>query len=353
MQRRAVAIYLVFFAVLGAAAYGLIVTTSAPSVSVDGPTYESGTDVTFGDRTYDLSVSDGSGELSWTNESAVFDTTIDNGSTVPPTDVVWDDQTARREATFDAGSTVAFNGSDYEVSVNATASTMTLTHPDDPADNTTVEVGGTFEYQGFEATVTDVSGDSATVVWGNSYLLVTESENVTDPTEATFHEQRNLTQLAALDPALYDEINVVDGTRVVTYRENDTNVPVSEYFDPAETHTIAEGETLTYQGNETTVHQVNNESVVLRRSGTRTETIGLSEGENVTVQGTQYFAFFPEGSSSSVRILPSEERYGDYRAETQQVDTYNERVRGFWGIVNLSIVSVIVLVAAALLPVRG
>jgi len=45
MQRRAVAIYLVFFAILGAAAYGLILTTSGPSVSVDGPTYENGADV--------------------------------------------------------------------------------------------------------------------------------------------------------------------------------------------------------------------------------------------------------------------------------------------------------------------
>ncbi|MEF8851549.1 MAG: hypothetical protein V5A44_06355 [Haloarculaceae archaeon] len=351
MQRRAVAIYLVFFVVLGAAAYGLVLTTSAPDVSVDGPTYQSGADVTFGDRTYDLSVSGGSGELSWENESAVFDTTLDNGSVVPPTGVVWDGQTARREATFDAGSTVAYNASEYAVSVNDTAGTMTLTNPDDPADNTTVEVGSTFEYRGFEATVTAVSGDGATVVWGNGYRLVTETENVTDPTEATLVEQRNLTQLAVLDPALYDEVNDVNGTRVVTYRENDTNVRVSEHFDPAERHTIAEGETLVYQGNETTVHQVDNESVVLRRSGTATETISLSEGGNITVGGQQYFAHFP--SDSSVRILPADERYDEYRASLDQVDEYNERVRGFWGIVDLSIAAVIVLVATALLPVRG
>ena len=90
MQRRAVAIYLVFFAVLAAGAYGLIQTTSAPSVAVDGPTQKDGDRVTFGDRTYDLSVENGSGELSWTNESAVFEATIENGSTVPPADVVWD-----------------------------------------------------------------------------------------------------------------------------------------------------------------------------------------------------------------------------------------------------------------------
>jgi hypothetical protein len=351
MQRRAVAIYLVFFAVLGAVAFGLIQTTSAPSVSVDGQTYEDGADVTFGDRTYDLSVSGGSGELAWENESAVFETTLDNGSTVPPTDVVWDGQTARREATFEAGSTVAYNGSDYELSVNTTAETMTLTHPDDPADNTTVEVGGSVTYQGFAATVTGVSDGSATVVWGNDYRLVTETENVTDPTEATFVEQRNLTQLAALDPALYDEINELDETPVVTYRANETNVPVSEYFDQPERHTITEDGTLTYQGTEMTVHRVDNESVVLRRSGTATETISLSEGENTTLAGQQYFAHF--SGDSTVRILPTDERYDEYRASLNQVDEYNERVRGFWGIVDLSIAAVVVLVATALLPVRG
>jgi hypothetical protein len=351
MQRRAVAIYLVFFAILGAAAYGLILTTSGPSVSVDGPTYENGADVTFGDRTYDLSVSGGSGELSWTNESAVFRTTLDNGSTVPPTAVTWEGQTARQEATFDAGSTVAYNGSQYEVSTNGSAETMTLTNPVNPADNTTVEAGSTFTYQGFDATVTAVSGDSATVVWGYPYLLLTETENVTNPTEATLVEQRDLEQAATIDPAIYDEINTVNGTQVVTYRANETNVPVMEYFDPVERYTFAEGDTLAYQGNETTVDAVNSESVVLTRPGTTVETIGLSEGENTTIQGTQYFAHYPD--ESSVRILPTGERYSDYKASVDRVEDYDERVIGFWGIVDLSIVAVIVLVATALLPVRG
>ena len=351
MQRRAVAIYLVFFAILGAAAYGLILTTSGPSVSVDGPTYENGTDVTFGDRTYDLSVSGGSGELAWTNESAVFRNTLENGSTVPPTDVTWEGQTARQEATFDAGSTVAFNDSQYEVSVNGSAGTMTLTNPDDPADNTTVEVGSTFAYQGYDATVTAVSGDAATVVWGNPYLLTVVTENVTNPTEATLVEQRDLEQAATLDPAVYDEINTVNGTQVVTYRANETNVPVSTYFDPVERYSFEEGDTLAYQGNETTVDAVNNESVVLTRPGTTVETIDLGEGENTTIQGTQYFAHFPD--DSSVRIIPTGERYSDYKASVDRAEDYDERVIGFWGIVDLSIVAVIVLVATALLPVRG
>lgn len=369
MQRRAVALYFAFFVVVGAAAYGLIVTASAPTVSMDGQAYTEGDAVTFGERTYTLSsveASSGgggggghgggggvtrSGELSWTNESARISTTIDNGSTVPPTDVVWADQTARREATFDAGSTVAYNGSSYEVAVNATAGTLTLTNVDDAADNTTLGTGDTFQYRGFEATVTAVDDGGATVVWGNSYLLVVETANVSDPTEATFHEQRNLTQLAASDPALYDEVITQNGVRKVTYRANDTNVPVSEYFDPVERHTIAEGETLQYQGNETTVEEVANESVTLTRPGETTTTVELAEGANVTIQGEEYFAHFP--NNSSVKILSTDERYGEYHEQLATIDSFHERKNGLWGVTELSIVAVIVLFATALLPVKG
>ena len=76
-----------------------------------------------------------------------------------------------------------------------------------------------------------------------------------------------------------------------------------------------------------------------------------TEGENTTIQGTQYFAHFPD--DSSVRILPTDERYSDYKASLDRAEDYDQRVIGFWGIVDLSIVAVIVLVATALLPVRG
>ena len=94
-----------------------------------------------------------------------------------------------------------------------------------------------------------------------------------------------------------------------------------------------------------------NETVVLTRPGTAVETIGLSEGENTTIQGTQYFAHYPD--DSSVRILPTDERYSEYKESVDKAEDYDERVIGFWGIVDLSVVAVIVLVATALLPVRG
>lgn len=367
MQRRAVAMYVAFFVVVGAAAFGLIQTTSAPAVSMEGPTYSAGDNVTVDDRTYNVSSieteeSGGgghggggettvSGELTYVNESGVRTATIDNGSEVPAVDLVWEDQAGRQSATFPAGETVVDGGTEYAVAVNASAGTLTLTNVDDESDNTTVERGETFQFRGFEATVTEVTEEGARVVWGSPYLLVVQTENGTDPTEATFVEQRNVSQLATADPALHDEPVRQNGTLKVTFRANDTNVPVDQYFRDAERHTIAEGDTLVYQGNETTVEAVDNESVTLTWPGQTTETYDLEEGENVTLGGEEYFAHFPD--NESVQLFPTDERYSEYHAQNREIEGYHERILGLWGVAELAAIAAIVLLGSAFLPVKG
>lgn len=95
MQRRAAAVYFAFFVLVGAGAYGMIATTPAAEVSLDAPSY--GEDATFdvGGQTYTvagISVEEAegghggsatvTGELAWTNESAVYTATLENNSTV-------------------------------------------------------------------------------------------------------------------------------------------------------------------------------------------------------------------------------------------------------------------------------
>ncbi|WP_123537909.1 hypothetical protein [Halosimplex salinum] len=352
MQRRAAAIYFVFFLVIGAGAYGLLQTAEEPTITMDGEAYTAGDTVTLDDREYTVAEADsGSGELAWTNESAVLSTTIDNGSEVPVTDVRWEDQSARMEQTFEAGATVEYNGSEYEVSVNESAGAFTLTHADDASVNESYAVGDTVDYQGNEATVTSVTGDGATIVWGGPYQLVVQTEAGANPTQATFVEQRDIEAMVQADPALYDQIVEQDGVRKVTYRTNDTNVPVEEYFPDVERHTIEEGETLRYQGNETTIDAVNNESVELTRPGEVTNTISFTEGGNFTAGDEQYFAHFQD--NSSVLLENTDERYHEYRAEENRIESYNERMVGLWGIAELSLLAAILLVATAFLPVRG
>lgn len=280
MQRRAAAIYVAFFVIIGAGAYGLIATTSAPTITMDGQAYTEGDSVAFDDRTYTVSsASDGSGELSYVNESAVISTTIDNGTEVSTGDANWSGQ-----------------------------------------------------------------GDGP-------YVLVVQTENVTDPTEATFVQQRDIGTLVEQDPALYNETITQDGVEKVTFRENDTNVPVEEYFPEPDRHTIAEGETLDYEGNEMSIDAITNTSVELTRPGEETTTISFSQGANFTVGDQQYFAHFQD--NSSVLLLQTDERYGEYHAQEKQIEAYDERVIGLWGITEISALAAILLIATAYLPVRG
>jgi len=81
------------------------------------------------------------------------------------------------------------------------------------------------------------------------------------------------------------------------------------------------------------------------------ETVTLTEGGNSTVNGVSHFAHFT--SNTTVQILPSQEFYGAYRGELSDLEYWNERRNGVWGIVILSVIAGIILLATAYLPVKG
>lgn len=88
MQRRVAAVYFLLFVVIGAGAFGFIqVGMSQPTVDVAAPVLAENETLTVDGRTYTVSsVGTGggespTGELVWTNESAVSTATLANGST--------------------------------------------------------------------------------------------------------------------------------------------------------------------------------------------------------------------------------------------------------------------------------
>lgn len=331
--------YFAFFVIVGAAAYGLILTTDQPDISLQGDALSNNETVELAGQSYDLSVSSSSGELSFLNESAVVRNTIDNGSTVPQTDVVFDDQPSREELTLEAGSTVTINDTGYDVSLNGSAGSVTLTSAANASENMTLSAGDTLTYQGTELTLTAVTTDAATLVGGPPYLVVVQTQNVTDPTTAAFVAQP-------------DAGGNQTGNETGNATGNETgNATGNATQGPTERHTVSESDTLQYQGNETTVAEISNESVVLTHRADVTETISLAEGENVSLGGEQYFAHFP--TNSTVMVLPTDERYGDYRAETDRIANYDDRIVGLWGVAQLSALAAIILLATAYLPVRG
>lgn len=103
MQRRAAAIYFVFFLVIGTGAYGYITVVDAqrPQVAIEGETY--GVNDTFqqGGQEYTVSAlseeeasGEGggtviTGEIAWTNESAVSTATLANGTNATYQNETW------------------------------------------------------------------------------------------------------------------------------------------------------------------------------------------------------------------------------------------------------------------------
>ncbi|MFB6256784.1 MAG: hypothetical protein ABEH58_08705 [Haloplanus sp.] len=235
MQRRAAAIYVAFFIVLGAASYSVIATATAPTIGFENPDHRlsEGDRFTVDNRQYTVSsisaeVSGGgghggapsvtrSGKLSWTNDSA------------------------RYTQTWEHNATVTYQNEEYRVLV-------------DDAD---------------------------------------------DPTSFQLVEAVDRSAILQKDAAVNNETVTVNGTEYVVREEDDgrTLIPASGYFPAPSTTQYAEGDTLRFQGNATAVADVTSEGATLSWTASRTNTVSVGNKANVTVSGQQYFAYFPDNST--------------------------------------------------------
>ncbi|WP_299335666.1 hypothetical protein [Haloplanus sp.] len=237
MQRRAAAIYVALFVVLGAASYSLVATASAPTVTFENPDHSLSENdrFTVDDRQYTVSsitaeTSGGggghggggaeltrSGELTWTNDSA------------------------RHTQMWEHNSTVTYQNEEYRV-------------------------------------------------------LVAEGD---DPSTFRLQETVNRTAILQDDAAVNNETVTVNGTEYVVREEGDnrTLIPTSEYFpDPSATE-YSEGDTVRYQGNATTVSRVTGDGATLAWTSPRTNTVAVDNHANVTLNGRTYFAHFADNNT--------------------------------------------------------
>ncbi|MFB6156664.1 MAG: hypothetical protein ABEJ34_02345 [Haloferacaceae archaeon] len=234
MQRRAAAIYVVVFLLVGTASYALIATAERPHVSFEDPEYElsqgdsfrvDGRSYTVASLSAEKSGGGGghggggggveySGQLQWTNQSAQYTQT-------------WED-----------GATVTFQGEEY----------------------------------------------------------VVRTRNGTDPSRFALERTRNRTAILQQDPSADNETVTRDGEEFVVITENGTSrlVPASEYFPEPERTQFREGQQVQYNGNATTFTSVGNASVTLSWTAPRTNSIELSQAANVTLSGQQYFVYFAD-----------------------------------------------------------
>ncbi|QSG04426.1 hypothetical protein [Halapricum desulfuricans] len=354
MQRRAAAVYFVLFAVVSAGAYAYVGMAERPQVDLSGETYAEGETLTVGDRTYTVaSVGDSSGELTWTDPDATYTATLQNNSTVSWQTVSWDGQRVDR-VTVPNGSTVTFGERDHRVLLNASADppTLRLEAVENSSINATFERGETLTLESDgqyapDGTVTEITSTAATVSWGSAYLVAIPNE--TDPATASLIQQQNVTRLLVTDDAVEDSLGTApDGTEYVQYR-NGTQQPLAAYLPEPETRTLAEGETLTYEGNETTVGNVTRSTLPLNWTGPGTIGVGLSEGQSVNLDGRSYFVHIPD--SGTVQFAPNTtETRESYRDTQTEIDNYQERKAGLWGVVILSSVAAVLLLGLSYLP---
>ncbi|WP_136689580.1 hypothetical protein [Halorhabdus amylolytica] len=352
MQRRAAAVYIALFLVVGAGAYGFMGLTEEPSVSLAGETYTAGDTLTVQDRTYTVgSVDDGSGELTWRDPSAEFSATLENGTTVSPLTLTWDGQVARWSTTLADGTEISTADGTVQIGVNASADppTAALEPVENDSETETIAVGDTLEFRGNETTVTAVDAEGVTLTWGESYLV--SVPNASDPDSVTFRQQLDVSTRLANDPAVYNETVTVDGVESVVWRSNDSTIPLETYLPEPDTASFSEGDSLTYEGSTVTVGNITAGTVPLSWTDERTNTITFSEGANITLAGQSYFAHFPD--DSSVQILPHGEAYESYQQQLEEIDYYGERMLGLWGVTILSLIAAILLLGLAYLPVKG
>lgn len=363
MQRRAAAVYFALFLVISAGAYAYTGVAQKPHVDVEGPSYAEGGQFSVGDRTYTVNAiaeteSDGEttfvGNLTWRDSDATYTATLENNTTVSWRTVSWDGQPIST-ATLDEGSTVRYNGSGHRVALNASASppTMTLLNESDPSINDTYQVGDTLSLRSGETlvlsgTLTGVSSSQATLSWSDDYRV--SIPNTTNPTTVSLEQDFNLTRRLSTDPAVYNTTVTIDGVEYVTYRANDTNRRLATYLPEPEIRTLQQGDTLLYDGNETTVGNISAEAAPLRWSGERVKMVDLAEG-GLVLNNQSYLVHFPD--AGSVQILENTTAtWNTYQEDLDTIANYNERMAGLWGVSILSLLAAVILLGAAYLPVK-
>jgi len=284
MQRRAAAIYVAFFLIVGAASYSLIATAETPAVEFQNPEYELSPDDTFTAGGTEYTVSGISAQYEGGGHGSA-------ASLVREGTLAWTNESARYTATWENNSTVSYNNNEWRVLV----------------------------------------------------------PNTSDPSEFVLQDELNRTAILQEDPNADDQLVTRQGEKFVAITEDNTTrlVPAAEYFPAPERIDYAQGDTVDYQGNQTTVSQVTSDGVTLAWSGPRTNTITAGDRGNVTLGDETYLAMYPDNSTL---VLTTD--FQEFREQQAEIDAYHEQKNGLWGISIVSGVTAVLLAGMAYLPSR-
>ncbi|MFT4950089.1 MAG: hypothetical protein ACI9CA_002233 [Natronomonas sp.] len=185
---------------------------------------------------------------------------------------------------------------------------------------------------------------------GTEYTVSLDNETG----QVTLTAVQNVSALIAADPAVEDTRLLQNGTAYVRYVENGSLRALSTYLPDPEQVRFGVGDDyryLTDAGNVTaTVSSVTADTATLSWTTSVTNRVLLEEGANVTLNGQQHFVHFP--SEDRVQVLPVEGYYGSYQSQLTELDYFEERRNGVWGVVILTFLAGLVLLGTAYMPVK-
>jgi hypothetical protein len=272
--------------------------------------------------------------------------------------------------TLSNNSTVSYQDGSYRLVTSNASESFTLLNDGNgtaAVNGTTFAVGDSYEYQPpntsttIDATVESVTSSNATLGWSFSETLTDGQEitfrdqyttliaNDSNASSLTLTRQRNLTNVLEGDQRVENETLMRGDTEYVRFTDNSTQ-PLDEYIDAPYTKTLVLNDTFFYLSENTTVEvsSIEPAAVSVTWPSPESQTVEFSQHANVTLNGQGYFIHFE--SNSSVQVLPASEYYGEFRSDQTDINAFDQRINGLWGIVILSLLASIVLIAAAYLP---
>jgi len=367
MQRRAAAVYIVFFVVVAIAAYSLVTVAEEPTASVEGQNYTQGQNLTAGEQMWTVNVSNGSGELSRVNDSVQFTTSFANNSTLSYRNGTYRPAPngsgggAAGANNSSAGSGGANNssagsggsndsdGTRFRVAIanvssgNASGNASTGNASGGNASNAS---GGNTSANASAGNASSGNASAGNASGGNASAGNASAVNLTS---FTLRETFAVNQQLRADSAVANTpLSTTNGTQYVRYR-NGTTQPLGEYLPTPETRNVSVGDEFPYGNNSTSIAGVNTSGVSLAWTGSQPESMEIAAGENVTVGNTTYVAQF--GADNSTVTLSQD--VAGYQEEVADVEDFHDRILGLWGIIIISIFAAILIAALAYLPVRG
>jgi hypothetical protein len=342
MQRRAAAIYVVFFVLVAISAFALTTVAQAPSVSVEGQNYTQGDTIAAGGTEWTVNINEGEGNVSTVNESARFTASIANNSSL-----VFADGAYRPAPNGSGGGAGTGTGSP---SPSATGTPGT-TGASMPTGGTASNDSGTrFRVVIPNATAGNGSAGNASSAnaSGGNTSAGNASGNTTNVSSFSLRQQFQTSARLRSDSSVADvALTGENGTQYVRYR-NGTTQPLTEYLPEPEVRNVSVGDSFPYKNNSTTVESINTSGATLAWEGRLTRSQDFEEGTNVTLDGTTYVAQFPTNSTVTLS-----QNVSGYQAEQATLTRFNNRILGLWGVVIISLFAAILIVALAYMPVRG